>query len=72
MKSIFCILFKTRFLLTYGIITAPMLKLKQALQKMESEILTMNVQISVIEQSLLQSQLKNRAAYNAYFQDLHI
>ncbi|CAG9540491.1 unnamed protein product, partial [Cercopithifilaria johnstoni] len=50
---------------------APILKLKQALQKMESEILTMNVQISVIEQSLLQSQLKNRAAYNAYFQDLH-
>ncbi|VDK64555.1 unnamed protein product [Onchocerca ochengi] len=50
---------------------APMLRLKQALQKMESEILTMNVQISVIEQSLLQSQLNNRAAYNAYFQDLH-
>ncbi|KAL3997894.1 Intra-flagellar transport protein 57 family protein [Acanthocheilonema viteae] len=51
---------------------APLLRLKQALQKMESDILTMNVQISVIEQSLLQSQLKNRTAYNAYFQDLHI
>ncbi|KAK6106554.1 Intra-flagellar transport protein 57 family protein [Brugia pahangi] len=51
---------------------APMLKLKQALQKMESEILTMNVQISVMEQSLLQSQLKNRAAYNAHLQDLYI
>uniref|UniRef100_A0A0R3RN21 Intraflagellar transport protein 57 homolog n=1 Tax=Elaeophora elaphi TaxID=1147741 RepID=A0A0R3RN21_9BILA len=50
----------------------PMLRLKQALQKIESEILTMNVQISVIEQSLLQSQLKNRAAYNAYFQDLRV
>lgn len=48
-----------------------MLKLKQALKKMESDILTMNVQISVIEQSLLQSQLENRAAYNAYLQDLH-
>ncbi|VDK86163.1 unnamed protein product [Litomosoides sigmodontis] len=51
---------------------APMLRLKQALKKMESEILTMNVQISIIEQSLLQSQLKQRTAYNAYFQDLHI
>ncbi|MCP9261031.1 Intraflagellar transport protein che-13 [Dirofilaria immitis] len=50
----------------------PMLRLKQALQKMESEIMTMNVQISVIEQSLLQSQLKNRTTYNAHFQDLHI
>uniref|UniRef100_A0AAF5Q134 Intraflagellar transporter 57 n=1 Tax=Wuchereria bancrofti TaxID=6293 RepID=A0AAF5Q134_WUCBA len=50
----------------------PMLRLKQALQKMESEILTMNVQISVMEQSLLQSQLKNLAAYNAHLQDLHI
>ncbi|OZC12828.1 hypothetical protein X798_00462 [Onchocerca flexuosa] len=50
---------------------APMLRLKQALQKMESEILIMNVQISVIEQSLLQSQFNSRAAYNAYFQDLH-
>ncbi|EFO14185.2 huntingtin-interacting protein-1 protein interactor [Loa loa] len=51
---------------------APMLRLKQALQKIESEILIMNVQISAIEQSLLQSQLKNRAVYNAYLRDLHI
>lgn len=68
--------FKISFLLPFlpvnGMIAAPILKLKQALQKMESEILTMNVQISVIEQSLLQSQLKNRAAYNDYFQNLHI
>lgn len=47
-----------------------MLRLKQALQKIESEILTMNVQISVIEQSLLQSQLTNRTAYNAYLQGI--
>ncbi|VDN00845.1 unnamed protein product [Thelazia callipaeda] len=46
---------------------APMLRLKQALQKMESEIVKMNVQISVMQQSILQSQLKNRAAFNAYF-----
>uniref|UniRef100_A0A915PSV5 Intraflagellar transport protein 57-like protein n=1 Tax=Setaria digitata TaxID=48799 RepID=A0A915PSV5_9BILA len=51
---------------------APVLKLKQALQKLESEVMTMNVQISIIEQSLLQIQLKNRTAYNVYFQDTHI
>lgn len=49
-----------------------MLRLKQALQKIESDITRMDVQIGVIEQSLLQSQLKDRAAYNSYAQELYM
>ncbi|KHN73240.1 Intraflagellar transport protein che-13 [Toxocara canis] len=44
---------------------APMVRIKQALMKLESDITTMDVQIGVIEQSLLQSQLKDRVAYSA-------
>uniref|UniRef100_A0A9J2PB62 Intraflagellar transport protein 57 homolog n=1 Tax=Ascaris lumbricoides TaxID=6252 RepID=A0A9J2PB62_ASCLU len=43
---------------------APMVRIKQALVKLESDITTMDVQIGVIEQSLLQSQLKDRIAYS--------
>uniref|UniRef100_A0A915CDG5 Intraflagellar transport protein 57 homolog n=2 Tax=Parascaris univalens TaxID=6257 RepID=A0A915CDG5_PARUN len=43
---------------------APMVRIKQALMKLESDITTMDVQIGVIEQSLLQSQLKDRIAYS--------
>ncbi|VDK44918.1 unnamed protein product [Anisakis simplex] len=43
---------------------APMVRIKQALTKLESDITKMDVQIGVIEQSLLQCQLKDRIAYS--------
>uniref|UniRef100_A0A914CP53 Intraflagellar transport protein 57 homolog n=1 Tax=Acrobeloides nanus TaxID=290746 RepID=A0A914CP53_9BILA len=46
---------------------APILKIKQAIAKMEQNILTMTVQIAVIEQSLLQSQLSDRAIASVDF-----
>ncbi|KAK6729140.1 hypothetical protein RB195_006281 [Necator americanus] len=44
---------------------APMMKVKQALLKIEEDIQRMNVQIGVLEQSLLQAQLKERVSYAA-------
>ncbi|KAK6018162.1 hypothetical protein OSTOST_16265 [Ostertagia ostertagi] len=43
----------------------PMMKVKQAILKIEEEIQRMNVQIGVLEQSLLQAQLKERVSYAA-------
>ncbi|VDN59912.1 unnamed protein product [Dracunculus medinensis] len=45
---------------------APILKIKQALIKLETDIATMNVQIGVIEHFLLQFQLKNRVAFSIH------
>uniref|UniRef100_A0A1I7W8V8 Intraflagellar transport protein 57 homolog n=1 Tax=Heterorhabditis bacteriophora TaxID=37862 RepID=A0A1I7W8V8_HETBA len=45
--------------------SSPMLKVKQALLKIEEDIERMNVQIGVIEQNLLQAQLRVRVAYAA-------
>ncbi|CAI4226690.1 unnamed protein product [Auanema sp. JU1783] len=42
---------------------APMVKIKQALAKMESDIDRMNVQIGVLEQGLLNAQLRDRVAF---------
>ncbi|PAV77749.1 hypothetical protein WR25_22724 isoform A [Diploscapter pachys] len=42
---------------------APMVKIKQAVAKLEEEIERMNVQIGVMEQSLLQAQLRDRVNY---------
>ncbi|VDO28343.1 unnamed protein product [Haemonchus placei] len=44
---------------------APMMKVKQAILKIEEEIQRMNVQIGVLEQNLLQTQLKERVSYAA-------
>lgn len=40
-----------------------MVKIKQAVAKLEEEIERMNVQIGVMEQSLLQAQLRDRVNY---------
>ncbi|KJH53320.1 hypothetical protein DICVIV_00443 [Dictyocaulus viviparus] len=42
---------------------APMVKIKHALMKIEEDIERMNVQIGVLEQSLLQAQLRDRVSY---------
>ncbi|EPB72594.1 intraflagellar transport protein che-13 family protein [Ancylostoma ceylanicum] len=44
---------------------APLVKVKQALLKIEEDIQRMNVQIGVLEQSLLQAQLRERVSYAA-------
>ncbi|CAD6189804.1 unnamed protein product [Caenorhabditis auriculariae] len=43
---------------------APLLKIKQAVTKMEEEIQRMNVQIGVLEASIMSSFLRDRFAYN--------
>jgi hypothetical protein len=45
---------------------APILKITQAIAKLEQSILTMNVQTSAIEQSLNQAQLNDRNVSNFY------
>lgn len=44
---------------------APMVKVKQAILKIEEDIQRMSVQIGVLEQNLLQAQLKERVSYTA-------
>ncbi|KAE9418023.1 hypothetical protein Angca_008195, partial [Angiostrongylus cantonensis] len=42
---------------------APIMKVRQALLKIEEDIQRMNVQIGVLEQSLMQAQLRERVSY---------
>lgn len=42
-----------------------MVKVKQAILKIEEDIQRMSVQIGVLEQNLLQAQLKERVSYTA-------
>lgn len=42
-----------------------MVRVKQALLKMEQDIQALTVQIGVLENSVLNAQLKDRAAYTA-------
>ncbi|WKX90446.1 hypothetical protein Q1695_009360 [Nippostrongylus brasiliensis] len=44
---------------------APMVKVKQAIVKIEADIQRMNVQIGVLEQNLLLAQLKDRVSFTA-------
>ena len=43
--------------------TAPMVKVKQAVSRLEQELMGMDVQIGVIENALLQSQLRDRSYF---------
>lgn len=45
---------------------APILKITQAISKLERSILTMNIQVAAIEQSLHQRQLNDRNTTNFY------
>ncbi len=56
-------IFRKKHVNNFGEISAPMVKIKQAVAKLEEEIERMNVQIGVMEQSLLQAQLRDRVNY---------
>lgn len=44
--------------------TAPLVKIKQALTKLKQETIQMDIQIGVMENTLLQSKLKEKIQYD--------
>ena len=41
--------------------TAPLVKIKQALQRLKNEVTQMDVRLGVVEQSLIQAKLKDKS-----------
>ena len=44
----------------FYLFSAPLVKIKQALQRLKNEVIQMDVRIGVVEQSLLQAKLKDK------------